>query len=71
MGGPPPDVSAIRCPTLIIGGESDGLMGAESARAGQKLIPGSQLKVMPTGHASAIEMPEEFNSTVLEFLANL
>jgi 3-oxoadipate enol-lactonase len=71
MGGPPPDVSSIRCPTLIIGGESDGLMGADSARAGQALIPGSQLKVMPTGHAAAIEQPEEFNAAVLGFLAGL
>jgi 3-oxoadipate enol-lactonase len=70
-GAPPPDVSTLSCPTLIIGGESDGLMGADSARATQALIPGSQLKVMPTGHASAIERPEEFNSAVLEFLAGL
>jgi pimeloyl-ACP methyl ester carboxylesterase len=68
-GMSPPDVSAIRCPTLIIAGEKDGLMGAESGQASQKLIPGSQLKVMATGHAAAIEKPEEFNSTVLEFLA--
>jgi 3-oxoadipate enol-lactonase len=71
MGGPPPDVSSIRCPTLIIGGESDGLMGTDSARAGQAVIPGSKLKIMPTGHASYIEQPEEFNATVLEFLASL
>lgn len=71
MGGPPPDVSSIRCPTLIIGGESDGLMGAESAKTGQALIPGSQLKIMPTGHAAAIEQPEEFNAAVLGFLADL
>ena len=70
-GAQPPDVSKLSCPTLIIGGESDGLMGAESAKATQALIPGSQLKVMPTGHASAIEQPEEFNATVLGFLANL
>jgi len=70
-GAAPPDVSGIKCPTLIIGGEKDGLMGAESAKASQVLIPGSQLKVMATGHASAIEKPEEFNSTVLEFLAGL
>jgi len=70
-GAPPPDVSGLKCPTLIIGGEKDGLMGAESARASQELMPGSQLKVMATGHASAIEKPEEFNSTVLEFLAAL
>jgi len=70
-GAAPPDVGGIRCPTLIIGGEKDGLMGAESAKASQALIPGSQLKVMATGHAAAIEKPEEFNSTVLEFLTGL
>jgi 3-oxoadipate enol-lactonase len=70
-GAQPPDVSKLSCPTFIIGGESDGLMGAESARATQVLIPGSQLKVMPTGHAAAIERPEEFNAAVLGFLAGL
>ena len=70
-GAQPPDVSKLSCPTLVIGGESDGLMGAESAKATQALIPDSQLKVMPTGHAAAIEQPEEFNSTVLGFLASL
>ena len=69
-GAQPPDVSKLSCPALVIGGESDGLMGAESARATQELIPGSQLKVMATGHAAAIEKPEEFNSTVLGFLAS-
>ena len=67
----PPDISSIKCPTLIIGGESDGLMGVDNAKAGQALIPGAQLKILPTGHAAFIEMPEEFNATVLEFLANL
>jgi len=71
MGETPPDVSRIKCPTLIIGGERDGLMGADNARAGQALIPGSKLKILPTGHASPIEMSGEFNSTVLEFLANV
>lgn len=71
MGATPPDVSGIKCPTLIIGGEHDGLMGVESVRAGQALIRGSQLKILPTGHAAAIEMPGEFNTTVMEFLAGV
>lgn len=70
-GAQPPDVSGIKCPTLIIGGESDGLMGAEGAKATHELIPGSRLVVMPTGHASSIERPEEFNSAVLSFLVSL
>jgi len=68
---PHPDVSGIRCPTLIIAGEKDSLMGAESGRATQELIAGSHLKIMATGHASAIENPQEFNSIVLAFLAGL
>lgn len=67
----PPDVSRIKCPTLIIGGEHDGLMGAEIVKAGQALVSGSQLQIMPTGHAAAIEMPDEFNTTVLKFLASV
>ena len=70
-GIPPPNVSNLKCPTLIIAGENDSLMGVETARASQKLIPGSQLKVMSTGHASAIEKPKEFNSIVLEFLSGV
>jgi len=70
-GAAPPDVSVIRCPTLIIAGEHDGLMGAQSGKASQELIPGSRLKLMASGHASAIENPEEFNATVLEFLAGV
>ena len=70
-GMQPPDVSAVKCPTLIIAGEHDGFSGPEPARAGQKLIAGSKLVVMPTGHASAIEQPDEFNKAVLDFLAGL
>jgi len=70
-GMPHSDVSGIRCPTLIIAGEKDGLMGAESGRACQELIAGSHLKIIDTGHASAIENPLEFNSIVLAFLAGL
>ena len=66
-----PDVSAIKCPTLIIGGEHDSLMGVDIIKAGKSLIPHSQLIFMPTGHAAAIEMPDEFNKYVMEFLAKV
>jgi pimeloyl-ACP methyl ester carboxylesterase len=71
MAEAPPDISRIKCPTLIIGGERDNLMGTDIVKAGQALVSGSQLKMMPTGHASAIEMPDEFNTTVLKFLASV
>ena len=68
---PPPDVSALKLPTLIIAGEHDLLTGPEAAKASQRLIAGSKLVVMPTGHAAAIEQPDEFNKAVLDFLAGL
>lgn len=70
-GAPAPDVSSLKCPVLIIGGEHDMGAGPEAARASQKLIPGSKLVVMPTGHAAKIEQPDEFNRAVLDFLAKL
>jgi proline-specific peptidase len=73
MGGRtavPPDVSKITCPTLVIGGEYD-FGGPDGAKATQKAIRGSQLKIFPTGHAPAIEVPQEYNETVLKFLAGI
>lgn len=73
MGRPtaPPDVSKISCPTLIIAGEHDPYGGSAAAKATQKAITGSQLKVFTTGHPTALEQPEAYNKTVLEFLAGV
>lgn len=70
-GTPPPDASQLKMPVLIIAGEHDIWSGIESAIEGQKLISGSKLVAMPTGHASAIERPVEFNKVVLDFLSAL
>lgn len=67
----PPDLGQIRCPTLIICGQNDSYMTPDVARSMQQAIPGSELRVMPTGHAAAIEAPESFNAAVLEFLSRL
>jgi pimeloyl-ACP methyl ester carboxylesterase len=64
------DPSKITCPTLVIGGEYD-FGGQQYAKATQEAIRGSQLKVFPTGHAPAIEVPWEYNETVLTFLAGV
>jgi pimeloyl-ACP methyl ester carboxylesterase len=37
----------------------------------KEAIADAELKVLPTGHASALEAPEEFNRTVLDFMAGL
>ncbi len=69
-GAPAPDVSGVKCPVLIIAGEHE-VSGPETAKASQKLIPGSKLVIMPTGHAAKIEQPDEFNRAVLDFLVKL
>ncbi len=63
-----PDLSKITCPTLIIAGEHDSFSGPTAAKATQEAIRGSQLKVFPTGHPTALEHPREYNETVLGFL---
>lgn len=67
----PPDLSGLSCPVLIIAGEQDGFMPLDTARAAQSAIPNSRLEVLPTGHAAAIEAPEDFNRIVLEFLSEV
>ena len=69
--GDPPDLSQIQCPALIIAGENDGFMPLDVAQSMKNAIPNAVLKVLPTGHASAIEVPEEFNAIVMEFLKGL
>jgi pimeloyl-ACP methyl ester carboxylesterase len=65
----PADLSGLRCPTLIIAGERDSFVSMEAARATQAAIAGSRLEALPTGHAAAIEAPDEFNRIVVDFLA--
>lgn len=67
----PPDLSQVKCPVLIIAGESDGFMPLDVAQSMKNAIPNALLKVLPTGHASAIETPEEFNAIVMKFLKGL
>jgi 3-oxoadipate enol-lactonase len=67
----PPDLSKVKCPVLIIVGENDILVQPAQGKEAHEIITGSKLVLLPTGHAAAIESPEEFNSAVLEFLAGL
>lgn len=66
-----PDLSRLRCPVLIVAGELDAYMDASAARALQAALPGSELRLLLTGHASAIEAPQQFNGIVLDFLGRL
>ena len=64
----PPDLTRLECPALIIAGSQDGFMEVSIAERMKEEIPDAELVVMPTGHAAAIEMPDEFNKAVLDFL---
>lgn len=67
----PPDLSRIKCPALIIAGEQDGLMEPETVGFMKNAIKDAEAIMLPTGHAAAIEMPEEFNRAVLDFMGRL
>lgn len=67
----PADFGSLRCPVLIIAGDRDGFMDVRVAESMKKAIGNSEVKVLPTGHAAAIEEPEAFNETVLRFLERL
>ncbi|MBP1730120.1 MAG: 3-oxoadipate enol-lactonase [Deltaproteobacteria bacterium] len=69
--GRPVDFSAISCRTLVIVGDADVWSGPEAGRALQQRIPGSELVILPTGHACHLERPDLFNETVLSFLSPL
>ena len=63
-----PCLGQIACPTLILGGEEDRIVGAEASRELCERIPGSRLFLYPgLGHA-AYEEAKDFNDRVLSFL---
>ena len=55
----------------LLVGENDLYMGVEQGRQAHEAIAGSKLVILPTGHAAAVELPEKFNSAVLEFLSEV
>jgi len=64
-------LGAVRCPTLVIGGDQDVGTPVEMARAIQLAIPAAQLAVIPSAsHLSNLEQPETFNHLVGRFLAS-
>lgn len=68
---PAPDLSKLTMPVLIVVGQNDPNMGPEQGKQAQQAVPGSRLVVLPTGHASPIEAPDQFNAAVLEFLLDV
>ena len=63
-----PEVKKINCPTLIIGGSDDKVIGVQASFELHKRIPGSRIHIYDgLGHAAYEEAPD-FNTRVLEFL---
>ena len=62
------DLPKIACPTLILGGEEDRIVGPEASRALADLIPNSALYLYPgLGHA-AYEEAGDFNERVFGYI---
>lgn len=63
-------LNRIMCPTLIIGGENDQIVGSRASCILHEAIAGSQLYMYSAyGHA-AYEEAEDFNSRIYRFLQN-
>jgi 3-oxoadipate enol-lactonase len=66
------EVSRIRAPTLIIGGEHDASTSVADAEALHASIDDSQLLVLEgAGHLSNIDRSEDFTAAVRDFLGDL
>ncbi len=64
------DVAKVTVPTLVIHGDSDGIVPFEvSGKRSAELIPGAQLHVIEGGpHGVNASHAEEFNTALLEFI---
>ena len=58
----------ITAPTLVLGGEKDNCLGAESSREMAARIPGAELKIYEQWGHGLYEEEKDFQKTVLAFL---
>ncbi len=65
-------LSGIKVPTLVVGGEEDGVSSPEVIGEMARQIPGSEHHVLSgAAHLSNLEAPEEFNALLKGFLKNI
>lgn len=62
-------LGAVGCPTLIIGGEADQVVGIQASYELKEQIPGSELYVYPGLGHGAYEEAEDFHQRIFRFLA--
>jgi pimeloyl-ACP methyl ester carboxylesterase len=75
MAARPDSLDTLRAtdvPALVVWGEEDELASRADVDAMVEALPQGRLAVLPAaGHLSAVEVPEEFDAVVAEFLAGL
>jgi pimeloyl-ACP methyl ester carboxylesterase len=60
----------VRCPTLVVWGDSDRTVPVQGADEYERLIPGARKVILrDTGHVPMVERPARFNALLEEFLA--
>lgn len=63
------ELEGVRCPTLIVWGTADPLVGVGHARELERLIPDARTSIHEgIGHVVQLEAPERFNAEVEAFL---
>jgi pimeloyl-ACP methyl ester carboxylesterase len=66
-----PLLATIRCPTLVVCGDSDALTPPDHSREIAAGIAGARLEIVPEcGHLLTLERPEQVNTLLLEWLAS-
>ena len=64
-----PGLAAIKCPTLVLVGDSDEATPPDLAGEMAAAIPGAKLVVVPEcGHLSTIERPQAVNKALIELM---
>lgn len=67
-----PILAGITVPTAVIVGTDDAITKVEDAQLMADTIPNASLAILPTaGHLSNLEVPEDFNHQVINFLQTL
>jgi pimeloyl-ACP methyl ester carboxylesterase len=62
----------VKCPTLIVWGERDGVVPVAHGQLYQAEIPGAECAVLPScGHVPHVEQAEAFAATVLKYLERI
>jgi pimeloyl-ACP methyl ester carboxylesterase len=62
-------LSRIEVPTLVVWGDSDGIVSPDYGRAFARLIPGSRFETIAgCGHHPEIERPEELAALIGSFV---